>query len=96
MRALEGKTMRLKLHGNNLLCIDLKSNIKIAEVNEELNSIDKKYLVLNNNFGQEFIEKYEHYRMNMHIANMTEMIEKMEKLYAKYNYEKMKIRRKNG
>ena len=47
------------------------------------------------NFGQDFMDIYQSHRLDMHIANIAEMIEKMEKLYSEYHYERTKIRRKN-
>jgi hypothetical protein len=87
--------MKIKLHGNDILCTDVKPNIKIAEFNDECIPREKKYLVLMANFGQDFMEIYQTHRMNMHIANMVGMIEKMELLYEQFDYERMKIRRNN-
>lgn len=88
--------MKIKLHGDDIIWVDIKPNIKIAEFNDECITFDKKYLVLMTNFGQEFMEIYQKYRMNMNIVNMAEMIEKLEELYAKYEYEITRIRRTNG
>ena len=88
--------MEIKLQGNDMLCMDVIPNIKIAEFNEELACIYKQFIVLWANFGQEFIELYQRHRIDMNINNMAEMIEKMEILYQDYNYELLNIRRNNG
>jgi hypothetical protein len=87
--------MKIKLHGNDIVCTDISPNIKIAEFNDECTSTAKKRLVLMANFGQNFINLYEQHRLDMHIVNMTEMIKKMELEYEQFAYERLKIRRKN-
>jgi hypothetical protein len=87
--------MKIKLHGNDIVCTDISPNIKIAEFNDECTSTAKKYLVLMANFGQDFMDIYQSHRLDMHISNVHEMLQKMEKLYSEYHYERTKIRRKN-
>lgn len=85
--------MKIKLNCNDIVCDDLEPNIKIAEFNDELNSFDKKHLILVCNSGQEFISLYEKYRDYMSIDNIAEMIKEMENIFYKYNYKKFNLKR---
>lgn len=86
--------MKLKVHGNDILCEDFAPNMKVGAFTDALASESKKQLILDSNFGQEFMTLYQRYRTNMHIVNVAELMHKMELLRDTYEVELMKIRRK--
>lgn len=86
--------MKVKLHGNDILCSEFIPSVKIGEFNSELTDSAKKLIVLNANFGQEFAEIYENTRNNLHIGNVYAMLQKMEDLFRKYDAKKFRIEHK--
>ena len=68
--------------------------MKVGVFTDALTSESKKKLILDSNFGQEFMTLYQRYRTNMHIVNVAELMHKMELLHDTYEGELMKIRRK--
>jgi len=86
--------MKVKLHGNDILCEDFIPSIKIGEFNSELVDSAKKLLILDANFGQEFSRIYEEGRKNFHIENITTMLKQIEEVFKKYDAEKFRIERK--
>ena len=86
--------MKFKVHGNDILCEDFTPNMKVGVFTDAITSESQKKLILDSNFGQEFMALYQRYRTNMHIVNIAELMHKMELLHDTYEGELMKIRRK--
>ena len=85
--------MKVKLFGNDILCDEFIPSLKIGEFNNECTPEAKKLLMLDMKFGREFVETYENVRDNLHIMNVANMIDKMERLFREYDKEKFRIKR---
>ncbi len=80
--------MNLKLEKNKIIDGDIKSpEMEIATFSDELCEDVKKNIISTANHGSYMLRIYDLYRNNMHICNIVEMLEKMEKVYNNYNME---------
>jgi len=80
--------MNLKLKNNKIIDGDIKSpEIEIATFSDELCEDVKKNIISTANHGSYMLKLYSQYRNNMHICNIVEMLEKMEKIYNYYDME---------
>ena len=87
--------MDLKVIGNDI--IYNFPQMKMAEFTPEfVKNFDKKYFILRTNFGSEMLSVYETYRIDMHIANVMKMLEKMEQLHTEFQEELSKLGRTRG
>jgi hypothetical protein len=78
--------MKLKLKKNKVIDGDIKSpEMEIATFSDELCEDVKKNIISTANHGSYMLKIYALYRNNMHICDVVEMLEKMEKVYKKYD-----------
>lgn len=66
---------------------------KIAEFTDQFTEKAKRQLILNHNYGAQMIEIYEQHRENMHISNVSDMIQKMEKVHEQLSRERLYLNR---
>jgi hypothetical protein len=80
--------MNLKLKNNKIIDGDIKSpEMELATFSDDLCEDVKKHIVSRANHGDHMLRVYSTYRDNMHIVNIVDMLEKMEKIYHNYNDE---------
>ena len=80
--------MKHELHGSKLIHGDIKDpKIEIAEFTNVLKRCDQKSLVVTLNNGDDMLRLYQKYRDNLHINSVVELLEQMEEVYQKWNYE---------
>lgn len=66
----------------------------IATFNSRLNEEGKDQFILEHNAGVELLQIYAGGRLNMHVCDVVKMIELMEEVYRKYEYERYSFERK--
>ena len=86
--------MNFKLVGTKLINGDIISpEIPYAEFSCVVSHSTMLNIVANLNYGHELLMIYKEYRDNMHIASVVSMLEKMEGIFAEYDYELHRIMR---
>lgn len=86
--------MKLKLRGNDIVSEDFSETVKIGEFTNNCLDVTKKNIVLHANFGQDFLNIYESYRNNFHIANVCDMLKQMEVIFEEYSSERKNVKRR--
>lgn len=87
--------INVKLKDNKLINADfIKPEMVYAEFNEGLSEDCKREIVRAIEYGQKMMYIFESYRNNMHISNVVDMIEKMEKVYEKFDTVRFEDRRR--
>ena len=88
--------MHFKLIGNTMINGDIvKPEIPYAVFSDDLNRAEMKKIIANLNYGNDMLLLYKQYRGKMHIKTIIEMIEKMESIFRKFDYEMYEIRKRS-
>ena len=87
--------MKLKRKSNLLLNADfIQPEVIVAECSEDLSRDEVAKIVWNNNFGEDVYTLYKLFRDDMHIVNVVQFLEKLEKLYVEVEKEKFARQRR--
>jgi len=93
-KLIKGNTLNFKIKNRKLLNADIISpEIEYAEFSDELTPGTAERLVNSMNQGDEMMMIYKQMRDDMHIANVLNMLERMEHIYAIWTQEDFNIRR---
>lgn len=83
-----------KFKNNKMLNADIISpELTVAEFSDQLVKGEAAKIVNNLNCGQEMLQLFGNMRDDMHILNVTQMLEKMEHVWAKWSEQDFQIRR---
>lgn len=78
--------MLLNRKNNRIFLTELPElNKHIAKFTDVLSKASKSNFVLEHNYGVEMLNIYQYYRDDMHIANITKMLQEMESKFNAYN-----------
>ena len=79
---------------NKMLNADIISpELVVAEFSDQLVKGEAAKIVNNLNFGQEMLQLFGEHSDDLHIANVMQMLEKMDKVWAKWSEQDYNIRR---
>jgi len=67
--------------------------IPYAVFDDGLNRSEMKKIIANLNYGNDMLLVYQQYHDNLYIVNVVKMIEKLDKIFQKYDYEMFEIRK---
>ena len=87
--------MNTKVKGNLLLNADfVQPETAYATFSEGLSKRTIKEISSIINYGHEMLQIYEQHRSDLHIANVVDMLRKMEAVFSKFDYERFEAQRK--